>query len=667
MVKKVKIRCNFRGSLLINQSRMCFFSNCFVRALTCYLLTLPGLLLTCFTAQADGVDMAGFYQPVLRLSDREQYSTTRYYQYHTDTVGLSVADALKAYRGHLFHYWAPEKVFNIYGRQQSTWFALTVENPGRDTKTVLWSIANMMDSSRLYVLRADSLEYSEAISSAMPASERKFDSRQHVYRLRVQPGERLVYMLRIYKTGREGYLPMWLDDPVNFMQRESYRHTRYGWYFGFFSFVVLLNGFFFIALREPIYGWYALYISSFCVFIVIDENFNVQLFDSYALNAYLNAVNVYPFWLLSLAASIRIMQLFCLQKPSNSWLYYPAKVLYWINLAMVMMLLLGYFLLQQQARDVFYSVMETVNDGLLPVTILVLIVSLLEKMLQRMFIAAYYLVAILCLTYGSLNYFFNHLGLTNVVPLRPNGLVVGTAVEVVLISLLLSYRYLLLHKEQQQLLMTINEQQESHTQQLIATQEQERSRIAKDLHDDVGGTLSSINIYGDLARKEADNAPYLEAIQHNTLQVIDSLGDIVWNIDPRNDNVGQLAQRMHSLGELLLKRKLVKCYFSSHLEDRELPMLIEDRRNIYLLFKEAINNVVKHSDCTECHIALQQTAHTFSLDIRDNGRGFDAEVIRSGANGLRNIKARAYALKGDVRFSRGVGGGTLLQLRCRLR
>jgi signal transduction histidine kinase len=198
--------------------------------------------------------------------------------------------------------------------------------------------------------------------------------------------------------------------------------------------------------------------------------------------------------------------------------------------------------------------------------------------------------------------------------------------------------------------------QEYRLRQLLRV-ERVRRKISTDLHDDIGATLSSINIYAELAKKERTNDIYFNAIQEHAHEVISKLDDLIWSINPRNDNFEQLVNRMHSYADPLLQAKNISCRFnhSENLLKEKLPLQI--KQNLYLVFKELINNVVKHSGATQCIVDIACRNNTIYLIVLDDGKGFDVN-ISYGRNGISNIKERVEKMKGRLQIESIPGAGT---------
>jgi len=194
-----------------------------------------------------------------------------------------------------------------------------------------------------------------------------------------------------------------------------------------------------------------------------------------------------------------------------------------------------------------------------------------------------------------------------------------------------------------------------------------RRKISNDLHDDIGSTLSSINVYSQLARSGKDNREYIDTIQTNTVGIINSLDDLVWNINPKNDILKQLLGRMQLFAEPLLEENNIECIFKVKAGKDNILVSPAKRANIYLLFKEAINNVLKHSGCSVCSIYIIQKGKMFRLTVKDNGRGFNTNNINTHRNGLRSMGERAKDIKGSIVIKSTAGNGTEIKLNCYLK
>ncbi len=204
--------------------------------------------------------------------------------------------------------------------------------------------------------------------------------------------------------------------------------------------------------------------------------------------------------------------------------------------------------------------------------------------------------------------------------------------------------------------------------------EQLRTRLSRDLHDDIGSTLSSINILSTVARRkaeagdEAGAAASLSGISERTQRLMRNMSDIVWSVDPEQDSMEDLLSRMREFGAAVLEAKGISYRFDgSGALQATLPPLVKS--NLYLIFKEAVNNAAKHAEATEVIASFAHENNRMRMTIIDNGKGLDtsaADPNTMGGNGLRNMRARSVEMKADLRINGTPEQGTTIDLVVRL-
>ncbi len=202
--------------------------------------------------------------------------------------------------------------------------------------------------------------------------------------------------------------------------------------------------------------------------------------------------------------------------------------------------------------------------------------------------------------------------------------------------------------------------------------EQLRTRLSRDLHDDIGSTLSSINILSTVARRkaeagdEAGAAASLSGISERTQRLMRNMSDIVWSVDPEKDTMEELLVRMREFGAAVLEPKGISYRFQSVGDlNSALPPLMKS--NIYLIFKEAVNNAAKHAEATEVDVSFTHENDQLRMSIADNGKGMgmgksDVAATTIGGNGLRNMRARAVEMKAELRIGSKPQAGTKIEL-----
>ncbi len=197
-----------------------------------------------------------------------------------------------------------------------------------------------------------------------------------------------------------------------------------------------------------------------------------------------------------------------------------------------------------------------------------------------------------------------------------------------------------------------------------------RARLARDLHDDVGSSLSSISIISSMATKKPQHSPedakrLFTKISETSQRTLDSISDLVWTLDPENDLMQDLFMRMRLYTSEILEAKEIMYEFNVAQETELVKMTMDKRKNIYLIFKEAINNIVKYSKCTQVLINVKLVNNTMEFEIADNGIGFTEGHTEHKGNGLKNMRQRASQLNGTITIKSKPGEGTDVKLQFR--
>ncbi len=216
-------------------------------------------------------------------------------------------------------------------------------------------------------------------------------------------------------------------------------------------------------------------------------------------------------------------------------------------------------------------------------------------------------------------------------------------ISVVIISILLVNRYRIMSRSSRELEL-----------------EKVRNHIARDLHDDIGSTLSSINIMSQLAMT-GDAHEHLKKITLHSARMMENMSDIVWSINPKNDSLEQVVLKMKEFAFEILEPKEITPIFHIDNQLAKIKLDVAKRKNLFLIFKEAINNAAKYSGGNSVSISLITEQNKIQLSISDNGKGFDESTIKRG-NGLINMKERAASIGGNFYQRTNAGTGTEIHL-----
>lgn len=209
----------------------------------------------------------------------------------------------------------------------------------------------------------------------------------------------------------------------------------------------------------------------------------------------------------------------------------------------------------------------------------------------------------------------------------------------------------------------------------------ERLRISRELHDDMGSTLSSISVYSDVAKnranKNANTDEVLSKISFASRELIDKMSDIVWSLNPGTESIGQMKSRMMAFAAIMFSPNGIMFNFDVDESLNDVSLNPEKRKNIYLIYKEAVHNIIKYAQCKNVTIKIIKKEDSFVLTIKDDGIGFENHQNGNGANhnignsnghnriggdGIKNMEVRAKDIHGKLCIVSALGQGTVIEL-----
>ena len=238
------------------------------------------------------------------------------------------------------------------------------------------------------------------------------------------------------------------------------------------------------------------------------------------------------------------------------------------------------------------------------------------------------------------------------------------AVFFFLLGLTYKNRSELIGKTKEQEAMKLEVEKKGFETQLavIKAQQEERNRISADMHDDLGAGMTTIRLFSELAKTKMGDTvmPEIEKISASADELLNKMNAIIWSMSSSNDTLGNMVAYIRSYALDYFDNTGIVCNISIPEHLPELEVAGEIRRNVFLVVKETLNNIVKHSGATEVKIILQEESDGLSLVIHDNGHGIDLEKLRQFGNGLKNMKKRMEDV--GIEFSIENNHGTITRL-----
>jgi signal transduction histidine kinase len=197
----------------------------------------------------------------------------------------------------------------------------------------------------------------------------------------------------------------------------------------------------------------------------------------------------------------------------------------------------------------------------------------------------------------------------------------------------------------------------------------ERQRISSEVHDDLGASISGIKLRTELLSKKVADQPAfkeVDAIHEAITDISTQMRLIIWSLDPENDEVSNLANFIHKQAVKLFEYSDIRLNESTSVGETVIAISGEKRRQIYLLVKEGLNNIIKHSEAKNAFLTINIYKKRLHITIRDDGKGFDPDTRKLETMGVRNIYARAKRLNADLKVDTARGKGTSISLKLHL-
>jgi signal transduction histidine kinase len=348
------------------------------------------------------------------------------------------------------------------------------------------------------------------------------------------------------------------------------------------------------------------------------------------------------------------------------------KLLVALNIFMISYLLIDAYIIYG-THYINYSILSfaLVRYVLLAVSIISVIVLFQQKRRLSNYIA--YGIFFLFL-FGLVSLLYTPLQLSgstfhNFFDMRIPWYQLGIFIELILFSMGLQYKTNLRNRQNimyAESLKIENEKKEFETFMVVMeTKEKERSRIAQEIHDDIGSGLTSIRLLSEIAKEKNKNAPLgeIDKISASASELIENMNEIIWSINSKNDHLANLIAYI---------RRYVVTYFENFeniIVRTNTPTTIPDvqitgdfRRAVFLTIKEALHNVIKHADANLVNLDIQVELNKMNISLKDNGKGFSNDHIRPFSNGLKNMRERMENLGGNFLITSHEGTLVKIQL-----
>ena len=543
-----------------------------------------------------------------------------------------------------------ESSFLTFGTDQARyWLYFTLDNRTPNARTVVLRLNRRnIESFNLWQRSpGEAVRNIGAVGTQYPGDARFMLSDGYSYTVVLQPG-RNEYWAESYNHIGSMYLSLSL-----YTQEESSLLNRKNiLLLGVFLGVMLLSFVFsctlFVQYREATYLLYCIYI----VNILIRELYNYSA--DFGLFSHIGHQCISS--LIAATYGLFFVQFVQLSDLSKRWYNFVCGFIAGIFIAVGLIWIFH----ELEIKSPLYFLFKIINVFFIFFTLNALYLSLRFYRVSSRARLAFW--AFIPLSFAFIAILLRNLAVIPAFTIIQHAVVGGFIFEVIAFTIGFSRWHLSLETDRRMLQLRLDMEQQEKQLAIQAAEQRVKDQIARDLHDDVAASMSGIRIlsqvaYGQLKGKASGTASLMEQINQNAQATLDSISDLIWAVKPHPDYMNDMADRMRDYAGKVLDAKDI-----DYLMDipRNLPVRnldIETRRNVYLIFKEAVNNAMKYSNCSRMEVSLHVQQDKLVLRVADDGAGFENGKTQKG-NGLRNMEKRAGDINADFRIDTAPGKGT---------
>lgn len=572
----------------------------------------------------------------LKLSGANSINIIPYLRYYKDCDKLSEKAIWNKYLAGSFRQHNDEHVINNGFTTCSYWYTLTISNISDREELYYWNFYNdgilftLYETDGLYQLKK-----AGSLNNRLSLSERKIPIRSLTFPVNFKLGETKHFLLKTQAIGHANlYFPTDISTEKDILIYEVDFAFLMGRYYGFFLFSALFNLLLFIIIRRRLYGYMFGY-TSFLLMFALSE----YLYDPYFYPEQVYIwISICPKMFYILCALFFYTKVFQKFTSHSSFLPKWNRILNYSNSFLLVIAIL-FFILKIIFRtdNGFSSSFYLIISTIIGIHLILLFTNIFYSAGKGNKYTCYYLLCNIIFIASIIIYILNTLDLTSVrVMLQPGYMIIGMAFELITLSIVFIIKYRNDFIGLNRKLQKEKEQQVFLASELIKSQETERQAIADNLHDGLGNTLNALKLtLASTGNFENDNIQKIFTLANQQFR------ELIYQIAPKE--IGEYGL-YRATEQSLNVFKASRIQFSINFMGNE-NLLHEDLKiNIYRIFQELINNIIRHSDAAFVDITMDTNEKEFILQIEDNGKG----VVQNTAEGMgiKSIKNRTAYYNG---------------------
>ncbi|WP_165784738.1 sensor histidine kinase [Solitalea longa] len=605
---------------------------------------------------------AQFPLDTLDIAIKRSAHLTHYYKYLEDCKGYSQNEVAAFLNSGQFKSPIPKQAFNMGISACSYWLAIALKNSSADEKSIAYTFYNNGLLFNLYELKNNSAKLIDSNSMHKPLLERNFPVRGVSFQLLLKPHETKILLIRIKGTTASSiYTPIDISSTNELLFFEIGYSYLIGKYIGYFLLALIANLLLWAVLKNKLHFFLACYILIILGFILDDFHFDSMEFGGRFFRHWSYVHEVF-FVGMALYFCSRVFILFTDQQNENPRLYY------WLSRYNLILLLLSVIVLLSSLTFNYspkvYKIAGTITYYYTAFGFFLLIYVLLYGVVKKQYYALLYFISSALLLAGFVSYIAGSFKLGRLLNIRPGNIINGLALEITILTFFFVYKYKKEKDELQEKTLESIKLKEEHSAALLEMQENERTRIANDLHDDVGNTLNGLRLMTQnyFAKTPAANNEEAEYRQ----QLLDGIKKV--NIDLRNISHNLLPENLALTGLISSIKNRLNLYnvnntgiYITFIHEGNIEALPDKVKLIvYRIINELLQNTVKHSEATKATMQCLLFDNSLQIIMEDNGRGFNNNANQQKGLGINSIQSRVDYLNGIFEIDSNENGTTII-------
>jgi signal transduction histidine kinase len=569
------------------------------------------------------------------------------------TGSLTLTDILKPQQELQFMP-AISPFFSFGADPANWWLRFKVKNTQEVPQRIILRLNRKnFDRFNLWQKEADgSLQNLGAVGVKEPRDPKFVLTDGYFYKLVLKPGEETEFIGMAYNRVGSMHLGLSLENPDYFAKEMRIDVLGFGLFMGIMILTILFSGFLFMQYRDKIYLFYIVYVLNILLREAHEYSADFGMFPLFQRHA----VSV-----LIAATFSLFFRHFILLWTLNPRLDKIVKVYSYLIFILVPGIIFLTIYDQIETLKWIFFILNFVN---LIFTLLALWVAL--RYFKTSLRARILTVAYLPLAFAFVAILLRNMNIIGNYPIIQHAVMWGFVLEVMAFTTGFSIWYHQMERESKVLKLNLILEKQQKQIEINEAEQKVKDHIARDLHDDIAATMSGIQLMSKIAAtqfapKMPEAAPILEQINKSAIAVSDSISELIWTVKQHEDYLNDIADRIREHASKVLEINGIECQINI---PRNLPVVqynLETKRNVHLVYKEAMNNALKYSKCTKMTISLNMIDNRMSLTVADNGIGFDLLTVKLG-NGLKNLKTRAQNVGAFLEIKTEVGNGTSINL-----